>query len=98
MSRARATRTTEIVALKQVRIEAEERSNGIPITALREISILRSLRHPNVVNVTDVAAGGAAASPDQVYMVMEYAEQVGEPQRERVHACLWQEHAAHPAG
>lgn len=66
-----------MVALKQVRIPAEERQNGVPITALREISILRSLKHNNIINVVDVAVG--AHTMDEVYMVMEYAEQVGNP-------------------
>lgn len=55
----------------------EEQQNGIPITALREISILRSLKHRNIINVLDVAVGKRAM--DEVYMVMEYAEQVGNP-------------------
>ena len=88
VSRARDRRTSTIVALKQVRIERDERQNGIPITALREISILRSLSHANIVNVLDVAAsagqrgnrdGEPSSDLDQVYMVMEYAEQVGNP-------------------
>lgn len=54
----------------------EEQQNGIPITALREISILRSLKHRNIINVLDVAVGKRAM--DEVYMVMEYAEQVGD--------------------
>ncbi|KZF19046.1 Pkinase-domain-containing protein [Xylona heveae TC161] len=71
--RARHKKTSDIVALKQVRILPEERQNGIPITALREISILRSLRHQNIVNVLDVAVG--LESLEDIYMVMEYAEQ-----------------------
>ena len=55
----------------------EERQNGVPITALREISILRSLKHNNIVNVIDVAV--EEYSMDEIYMVMEYAEQVGDP-------------------
>lgn len=77
MYRARAPETSRFVALKQVRISAEERQNGVPITALREISILRSLKHNNIINVIDVAVGEQAM--DEVYMVMEYAEQVGSP-------------------
>ena len=65
------------MALKQVRIPQEERQNGVPITALREISILRSLKHKNIIDVLDVAVGDK--SMDEVYMVMEYAEQVGNP-------------------
>lgn len=72
--RAHDHKTSKIVALKQVRIFDSDRGNGIPITALREISILKSLRHNNVVNVLDVAVG---TELDDVYMVMEYAEQVG---------------------
>ncbi|RVD81592.1 uncharacterized protein DFL_009449 [Arthrobotrys flagrans] len=61
-----------IVALKQVRIFDEDRNNGIPITALREIFLLRDLKHRNVVRVLDVAVGDEL---HDVYMVMEYAEQ-----------------------
>jgi len=71
------TTTSRVVALKQVRISAEEQQNDIPITALREISMLRSLKHPNIINVLDVAVGEHAM--DEIYMVMEYAEQVGDP-------------------
>lgn len=72
--RAKDRRTSSVVALKQVRIPVEERQNGIPITALREISILRSLKHSNIISVLDVAVGDRAM--DEIYMVMEYAEQV----------------------
>lgn len=75
--RARDKVTSQVVALKQVRISPEERQNGIPITALREISILCSLKHENIVNVFDVAVGEKLV--DEIYMVMEYAEQVGDP-------------------
>lgn len=92
VARARDTRTSQIVALKQIRMDARERYSGIPITALREIGILRSTRHQNVVKVIDVAVGGsskrkddedvsdegrAGLTRDEIYMVMEYAEQVG---------------------
>lgn len=75
--RARDLANSRVVALKQVRISSEERQNGVPITALREISILRSLKHNNIINVIDVAVGESAI--DEIYMVMEYAEQVGKP-------------------
>ncbi|KAI4283829.1 MAG: hypothetical protein L6R35_005044, partial [Caloplaca aegaea] len=71
--RAQERASSKIVALKQIRIPEEERQNGVPITALREISILRSLRHENIVNVVNVAVGEKAM--DEVYMVMEYCEQ-----------------------
>lgn len=37
----------ELVALKKIRLEAED--EGIPSTAIREISILKELQHPNIV-------------------------------------------------
>ena len=74
--RARQRSSSRVVALKEIRMSAEERQNGIPITALREISILRSLKHANIVNVLDVAVGDTTL--DEIFMVMEYAEQVGD--------------------
>jgi serine/threonine protein kinase len=35
------------VAMKKIRLETED--EGVPSTAIREISLLRELRHPNVV-------------------------------------------------
>jgi len=39
--------TNEFVALKKIRLESEE--EGIPSTAIREISLLKELNHPNIV-------------------------------------------------
>jgi len=39
--------TGEIVALKKIRLEKED--DGVPSTAIREISLLKSLKHPNIV-------------------------------------------------
>ena len=44
--------TGEIVALKKIRLEAED--EGIPSTAIREISLLKELQHPNIVRLYDV--------------------------------------------
>jgi serine/threonine protein kinase len=46
----------EFVALKKIRLEAED--EGIPSTAIREISILKELQHPNIVR-----CGSASAVP-----------------------------------
>ena len=51
------------MALKTIRIDASEKRDGTPITAIREISLLRSLRHPNIVNVIEVAIGGNIYDP-----------------------------------
>lgn len=39
--------TGQVVALKKIRLEKED--DGVPSTAIREISLLKGLRHPNVV-------------------------------------------------
>ena len=39
--------TGEIVALKKIRLEKED--DGVPSTAIREISLLKNLNHPNCV-------------------------------------------------
>ena len=39
--------TQELVAVKKIRLENEE--EGMPSTAMREISILKELKHPNIV-------------------------------------------------
>jgi cyclin-dependent kinase len=44
--------TGEIVALKRIRLEAED--EGIPGTAIREIALLKELQHPNIVRLYDV--------------------------------------------
>ncbi len=45
--RARDRSTGEIYALKKIRLENEE--EGIPSTAIREISLLKELNQDNVV-------------------------------------------------
>jgi serine/threonine protein kinase len=42
----------ELVALKKVRLENEK--EGFPITAVREIKILRQLNHKNIVNLREI--------------------------------------------
>jgi cyclin-dependent kinase len=50
--KAKAKSTGEIVALKRIRLETED--EGIPSTAIREISILKELQDPNIVRLHDV--------------------------------------------
>ncbi len=52
MYKAKDRVTNEIVALKKIRLEAED--EGIPSTAIREISLLKQLQHPNIVRLYDV--------------------------------------------
>merc|ERR1712107_757091 len=44
--------TGNIVALKTIRLEAED--EGIPSTAIREISLLKELQHPNIVRLCEI--------------------------------------------
>ena len=50
----------DMVALKKVRLENEK--EGFPITAVREIKILRQLNHPNIVNLTEIVTDKQEAS------------------------------------
>jgi serine/threonine protein kinase len=45
--KAKDTTNNEIVALKKIKLENED--EGVPSTAMREISILKELQHPNIV-------------------------------------------------
>ena len=45
--KARDVATNEVVALKKIRLEAED--EGVPSTAIREISLLKELKDKNVV-------------------------------------------------
>ncbi|CAE6516579.1 unnamed protein product [Rhizoctonia solani] len=55
------------VALKRIRMEGEK--DGFPVTAMREIKLLQSLRHENVVNLHEMMI-----SKGNVFMVFEYMD------------------------
>lgn len=57
-----------IIALKRIRLEAED--EGIPSTAIREISLLKELRHPNIVRLYDVVH-----TEKKLTLVFEYLDQ-----------------------
>lgn len=46
------TETNEILALKKIRLENQD--EGVPSTAIREISILKECEHPNIVRLKEV--------------------------------------------
>lgn len=48
----------------------DREKDGFPLTSIREINILLSVQHPNIVNVSEVVCGGGG----DVYMVMDYSE------------------------
>jgi cyclin-dependent kinase 12/13 len=66
-------KTGEVVALK--RINTEEEENGFPITAIREVKILKALNHPNVVELKEIVTSKDSGDiPKNVFMVFEYLE------------------------
>jgi|EP00505_MAST-04D_sp_SCG-Rhode-Island_P000201 serine/threonine protein kinase len=62
--------TGAIVALKKIRLEVED--EGVPSTALREISLLKELHHQNIVDLKDVEH---SESPPRLYLVFEWLDQ-----------------------
>jgi len=63
--KAKDTNTGKDVALKKIRLESE--TEGVPSTAVREISLLKSLSHRNIVQLFDVVIADSS-----LYMVFEY--------------------------
>ncbi|KAK4172199.1 putative CTD kinase, partial [Triangularia setosa] len=57
--------TKKLVALKRIRMEGER--DGFPVTAVREIKLLRSLKHTNVVELQEVMV-----ESNECFMVFEY--------------------------
>lgn len=57
--------TKRTVALKKIRLETED--EGVPSTAIREISLLKELQHPNIVCLEDVLL-----QEGKLYLVFEY--------------------------
>eukprot|EP00051_Salpingoeca_urceolata_P015478 m.200746 g.200746 ORF g.200746 m.200746 type:complete len:537 (+) comp18409_c0_seq7:390-2000(+) len=73
--KGRNKRTKELVALKKVLMKVEQ--EGFPLTALREIQILKALRHPNVLCVKEIVHSAASDFNRQrgsIYIVMEYLD------------------------
>lgn len=67
--RALDKHTGETYAIKKVKLSREK--EGFPITSIREINLLLSMDHPNIVNVKEVAIG---SNLEQIFVVMEYVE------------------------
>ncbi|KAL8795371.1 MAG: hypothetical protein Q9195_002112 [Heterodermia aff. obscurata] len=57
--------TKDLVALKKIRMEGEK--DGFPVTAVREIKLLQSLKHDNVVCLQEVMV-----EHNDCFMVFEY--------------------------
>ena len=65
--RARNRRTQQVVALKHITLSSAD--EGVPCTAVREISLLRELHHSNIIRLIDVLY-----SLKKLTLVFEYVE------------------------
>lgn len=62
------TPDNRIVALKKIRLEAED--EGVPSTAIREISLLKEMSDPNIVRLFNIVH----ADGHKLYLVFEYLD------------------------
>jgi len=72
--RARDKESGEIVALKKIRISSKEKSGGgggFPLTSLREVSLLRYVHHPHIVELRHIAVG---RKMDSIFLVFEHLQ------------------------
>ena len=65
--KARSLRDDSMVALKRIRLDQDD--EGVPSTAIREISLLKELRHENVVSLLEVIH-----EETKLYLVFEYLD------------------------
>lgn len=63
-----STPDQRIVALKKIRLEAED--EGVPSTAIREISLLKEMNDPNIVRLFNIVH----ADGHKLYLVFEYLD------------------------
>uniref|UniRef100_A0A8B9LJS0 Cyclin-dependent kinase 13 n=1 Tax=Astyanax mexicanus TaxID=7994 RepID=A0A8B9LJS0_ASTMX len=75
--KARDKDTAEMVALKKVRLDNEK--EGFPITAIREIKILRQLNHKSIINMKEIVTDKEDAldfknDKGAFYLVFEYMD------------------------
>lgn len=75
--KAKDKKSGTIVALKKIRLENEK--DGFPITAVREIKILRQLNHKNIINLKEIVTDKQDAldfrkDKGNFYLVFEYMD------------------------
>ncbi|KAK1721745.1 kinase-like domain-containing protein [Colletotrichum lupini] len=73
VSRAKEASSGKVVALKRLKIEPSDR-NGLPVTGLREIQILRDCSHRNIVNLEEVVVGDDTSKIENIFLVLEFVE------------------------
>ncbi|KAI5190976.1 cyclin-dependent kinase 2 [Nematocida minor] len=65
--KAKEKTTGKIIALKKVRLSDDR--EGVPSTTIREISLLKDIKHPNIIALHQVVY-----TENKLYLVFEYAE------------------------
>lgn len=60
-----------MVAVKKVKIHDTDINSGFPITSIREMNILLSIKHENIIRVREVAVGNRLSN---VYMIMDFED------------------------
>lgn len=64
--KGRSRLTNKLVALKEINVERDE---GVPFTAIREVSLLKSLKHNNIITLHDIIYTGRTLT-----LVIEFVE------------------------
>jgi len=74
VSKARSKKTGQVVALKKILMHNEK--DGFPITALREIKLLKQLDHVNILKLEEMAVERPknASKKPSMYMVTPYMD------------------------
>lgn len=64
--------TNEVYAMKKIKMDREK--EGFPITALREIKLLKQMEHPNIIKLKEIVTSKALddRTPGNVYLLFEY--------------------------
>ncbi|KAJ5150537.1 uncharacterized protein N7500_010726 [Penicillium coprophilum] len=73
--KARSKKDTKIVALKKILMHHEK--EGFPITAIREIKLMKALSHPNILRLKEMSierGKGEGRKKPSMYMVFPYME------------------------
>jgi len=65
--KAKDVQTDKVVALKKIRMEHED--EGVPSTAIREISLLKEVQHPNIVELKDIVY-----DETKLYLIFDFIE------------------------
>ncbi|KAH7958156.1 hypothetical protein HPB51_027860 [Rhipicephalus microplus] len=64
--KAKCKGTNKIVAIKKIRVDCAE--EGVPMTTIREVSLLKELKHENIVRLIEVVISPS----NSIYLVFEH--------------------------